>query len=140
MDAADRTPYPSEYESDGLLKDGSTVHFRPLRPNDAGALRDLFKRMSPHALFLRYHRHVPEVREEEVRRYTDTDYAETFALAATTGEDPSPIIGVALYSRTAPDRAEVAFVVKRPTRLGGDGARPEAAAAATTAYVSSATS
>ena len=81
-------------------------------PGDAAALRNLFKRMSPHALFLRYHRRVPEVSEEEVRRYTETDYAETFALAATAGENASPIIGVALYSRTAPGRAEVAFVVE----------------------------
>lgn len=113
MDAADRTPYPSQYEADVSLKDGSTAHIRPVRPEDAGALRTLLEGLSPHSLFLRYHHRVAEVGDEEIARFTDVDYADSLALVVTlpdaaTGER---IAAVALYSRTKADRAEVAFVV-----------------------------
>lgn len=112
MDDADRTPYPSQYEADVPLKDGSTAHIRPVRPEDAGALRALLEGLSPHSLFLRYHRRVARVEEEEIARFTDVDYADSLALVATlpaaAGER---IAAVALYSRTQADRAEVAFVV-----------------------------
>src|SRR3990172_1638547 len=105
--------YPSQYEVDVLLKDGSTVHLRPVRTEDAGALRALFERMSPHSLYLRYHRPMAEISEEEVRRFTDVDYEDTFALAATLGEPPDErIIAVGLYSRIESDSAEVAFTVE----------------------------
>jgi RimJ/RimL family protein N-acetyltransferase len=86
---------------------------RPVRPEDAGALRALCGRMSARSLYLRYHRAVPNVSDEEIARFTDVDYADTFALAATLGEAPEQrIIAVGLYSRTGEDRAEVAFTVE----------------------------
>ncbi|HSP55531.1 MAG TPA: GNAT family N-acetyltransferase, partial [Dehalococcoidia bacterium] len=108
-----RPAYPSQYEVDVLLKDGSTVHMRPARPDDAPALRALLERLSPRSLYLRYHRAVRQISDEEVRRFTDVDYEDTFALAATLGEPPDErIIAVGLYSRTHSDRAEVAFTVE----------------------------
>src|SRR3990172_3948341 len=105
--------YPSQYEVDVLLKDGSTVHLRPVRTEDAGALRALFERMSPHSLYLRYHRPMAEISEKEVRRFTDVDYEDTFALAATLGEPPDErIIAVGLYSRIESDSAEGGFTVE----------------------------
>jgi len=113
MDAADRTPYPSQYEADVSLKDGSTAHIRPVRPEDAGALRTLLEGLSPHSLFLRYHRRVAHVEDEEIARFTDVDYAGSLALVATLpGPAGERIAAVALYSRTKADRAEVAFVVE----------------------------
>ena len=38
--------YPSDWEFDLLLKDGSTAHLRPIRPDDATGLADLVARMS----------------------------------------------------------------------------------------------
>jgi GNAT superfamily N-acetyltransferase len=112
MDAADRAPYPSHYEADVPLKDGSTAHIRPVRPEDAGALRALLEGLSPHSLFLRYHRRVAQIEDEEVARFTDVDYADSLALVATLpGPAGERIAAVALYSRTEADRAEVAFVV-----------------------------
>ncbi|HSP53987.1 MAG TPA: GNAT family N-acetyltransferase, partial [Dehalococcoidia bacterium] len=94
-----RPAYPSQYEVDVLLKDGSTVHMRPARPDDATALRALLERLSPRSLYLRYHRAVRQISDEEVKRFTDVDYEDTFALAATLGEPPDErIIAVGLYS------------------------------------------
>jgi acetyl coenzyme A synthetase (ADP forming)-like protein len=113
MVVTERPAYPSQYTVDVLLKDGSTVRMRPVKQEDALALHALFERLSPRSLYLRYHRAVREVTEDEVRRFTDVDYEDRFALAATLGEPPDErIIAVGLYSRTAPDRAEVAFTVE----------------------------
>jgi hypothetical protein len=35
------TIYPRQYESDVVVRDGSTIRLRPVRPDDAEALRDL---------------------------------------------------------------------------------------------------
>lgn len=108
-----RPAYPSQYEADVLLKDGSTVHLRPARPGDEPALQALLERLSPRSLYLRYHRPVKQISREEVQRFTAVDYRDTFALAATLGEPPHErIIAVGLYSRTDGDRAEVAFTVE----------------------------
>lgn len=106
-------PYPSQYEVDVLLKDGSTVRIRPVKPGDAGALRALFERLSPRSLYLRYHRAMGQISDEEVRRFTDVDYTHSLALVVTLSRpvDGEQIAAAALYSRTQEDRAEVAFVV-----------------------------
>ena len=113
MDAADRPAYPSQYEADVRLKDGSSAHIRPVRPDDADALRALLARLSPQSLFLRYHRRVTHVDDEEVARLTDVDYADSLALVVTFPDSATGrgIAAVAFYSRTKGDRAEVAFVV-----------------------------
>jgi acetyl coenzyme A synthetase (ADP forming)-like protein len=107
--------YPAEYETDVLLKDGSTVHLRPVRREDREKLRELFGRLSARSLYLRYHRAVSQVSEEEISRFTDVDYADRFAVAATLGEPPDDrIIAVGLYSRLSerPDHADLAFTVE----------------------------
>lgn len=112
MDTRDQHPYPSQYEADVTLKDGSTAHVRPVRPEDFAALRALFEGLSPRSLFLRYHRRVAHVEDQEVARFTDVDYADSLALVATLpGAKGERIAAAALYSRTEADRAEVAFVV-----------------------------
>ncbi len=105
--------YPAEYEMDALLKDGSTVRLRPIRPDDDDAVIALFNRLSPRTIYLRFHHVVTQMTKLEVQRFTRVDYETTLALVATLGEPPEEkIIAVGRYSRLGnPDRAEVAFVV-----------------------------
>jgi RimJ/RimL family protein N-acetyltransferase len=106
--------YPTEYEVDVLLKDGSTVHLRPIRPDDDEAMIALFGRFSPRTIYLRFHHMVAQMTKEEVQRFTHVDYESTFALVATLGEPPDErITAVGRYARLGDtDRAEVAFVVE----------------------------
>lgn len=105
--------YPAGYEVDVLLKDGSTVRLRPIRPDDDEAMLAFFDRLSPRALYLRFHHAVAQMTKLEVQRFTGVDYESTFGLVATLGEPPDEeIIAVGRYARLGnPDRAEVAFVV-----------------------------
>ena len=47
MEELPRVPVPEEYEVDMPLRDGSTVHLRPIRPDDDGMMIALFNRFSP---------------------------------------------------------------------------------------------
>ncbi len=115
MAVSDQIRYPSEYENDVLLKDGSTVHLRPVRTTDGDALLGLFQRLSPRSMYLRFHHQPPHLPEKDIRRFTHVDYENQFGLIATLGEPPDErIIALGLYARMdgAPDRAEVAFTVE----------------------------
>lgn len=46
--------YPAHYESDVVLRDGSTIHLRPIRPDDATKLLDLYHRLSRRSLYDRF--------------------------------------------------------------------------------------
>ncbi|MDI6858115.1 MAG: GNAT family N-acetyltransferase [Dehalococcoidia bacterium] len=109
-----RVRKPPPHEVDVLLRDGSTVHLRPISPDDDEAMIALFNRLSPRSVYLRFHHVIREMTRDEVRRYTNVDYEDTYALVATLGEPPDArIIAVGRYSRLGnSDRAEVAFVVE----------------------------
>jgi Acyl-CoA synthetase (NDP forming) len=98
---------------DVVLMDGSTVRLRAVRPDDADRLRNLFRRVSPRSRYLRFHRHVGELSDSEIKRFTTIDYDGAFGLVAALGEDGAEqVIGVGHYFVTKPDTAEVAFLVE----------------------------
>ncbi|MEX0800838.1 MAG: GNAT family N-acetyltransferase [Dehalococcoidia bacterium] len=110
-----RTPVrTAKHETDVLLKDGSTVHLRPIKPEDVDALVAGFTRLSPRSVYLRFHHMVSRFGPEEAREYTDVDYTNTYALVATLGEAvDEKIIAVARYVRLEDrKRAGIAFVVE----------------------------
>ncbi len=103
--------YPAHYESDILLRDGSTLRVRPIRAEDASALRELHRRLSPQSVYFRFFAPIPELTEERARELVRVDYHDSFALV---GELAGRIIAVARYYRDekSPDRAEVSFVTE----------------------------
>lgn len=103
-----------KYETAVILKDGSTLHLRPIRLDDQERLLGLFYRLSPHTVYLRFHHVMTQMPADEVRRFCTVDYDNTFALVATLGEDTDErIIAVGRYYRLPRgDSAEVAFVVE----------------------------
>ncbi len=106
----DPRPYPEHREADVVLRDGSTIHVRPIRPTDRDALLRLFLGMSPESRALRFHGGVSDdFLAEAAGRLADVDYASRFGLVAVGpgGE----IVGHACYTATGPHRAEVAFAV-----------------------------
>jgi len=114
MEELPRIRVAQEYELDVLLKDGSTVHLRPIKPEDEDLLIAFIGRLSPRTIFLRFHHVIKELTRAEAQRYTNVDYKDTYALVAIVGEAHNErIIAVGRYARLAnSDRAEVAFVVE----------------------------
>ncbi|HSC28344.1 MAG TPA: GNAT family N-acetyltransferase [Vicinamibacterales bacterium] len=109
--------YPSEYDSDVVLRDGTTLHLRPIRPDDDAGLLEMFSRMSQESLYYRF-MSVPRMDLQKMSAFTHVDYDNQFVLV---GEAGGPIAALAGYYRSdsCPDRAEVAFSV--PDALQGKG-------------------
>jgi acetyl coenzyme A synthetase (ADP forming)-like protein len=100
--------YPREREADVVLRDGSTVHVRPVRPEDAPAIRAFLDSLSPDSVAFRFFG-TPSL--DWVTSWSvDVDYSDRFALVAETGSPPS-VLAHAAYARQDAHRAEVAFMV-----------------------------
>jgi GNAT superfamily N-acetyltransferase len=100
--------YPSEREAHIVLKDGSTLHVRPVRADDGGAIRAFLDALSPESIVFRFFG-VPNL-SWVINWSLDVDYTDRFALVAETGTPPE-IVAHAAYIRCTPDQAEVAFMV-----------------------------
>ena len=111
--------YPRHREADVVLRDGSTVHVRPSRPDDAPAVRELLTGLSQESIWLRFFSGFPNL-DAAVGWATTVDYQWRYGLVATTGSDGT-VVGHAGWERERerPERAEVAFVVA--DRMQGKG-------------------
>jgi acetyl coenzyme A synthetase (ADP forming)-like protein len=115
------TAYPTQFESDVVLRTGRTMHIRPIRGEDHERLISFYARLSPeslHARFFDFRR--PELAAEATP--ANVDYDRDFgAVAEVNGE----IAGVAHYfaSPTKPNRAEVAFAISDAAQGCGAGTK-----------------
>ena len=116
-DAPGRDPdrYPVEWEADVVLRDGTTTHVRPIRPEDADALQRFHVGQSERSTYLRFFAPMERLSERDLERFTRVDHVDRVALVAVRPRDGAPgdggedIIGVARFDRTGPAEAEVAF-------------------------------
>jgi acetyl coenzyme A synthetase (ADP forming)-like protein len=100
--------YPRAGEVDVALRDGSTLHIRPVRRSDKAAVATFLEGLSPESIAFRF---VGSVDLEWVADWsTDVDYSDRYALVATSGAEQTTVAHGA-YVRTGSDRAEVAFTV-----------------------------
>jgi acetyl coenzyme A synthetase (ADP forming)-like protein len=101
--------YPAYREADVVLRDGSTVHLRPVRSADGAALRELFEGLGPDARTFRFFSGASDL-AVAADRMADVDYAERYGLVASRGDGGHPV-GHGAYIGTTPGRAEVAFAI-----------------------------
>ncbi len=103
--------YPREHETEIVLRDGSTVHVRPIRADDETAIRKFLETVSEESIAFRFFG-IPNI--EAVIKWTlDVDYSDRYALVVESGEEHA-IVAHATYIRAIranADRAEVAFLV-----------------------------
>jgi acyl-CoA synthetase (NDP forming)/RimJ/RimL family protein N-acetyltransferase len=99
-------PYPSEWEADVVLVDGSTAHLRPICPKDADDLQRFHMGQSAESIYLRFFAPMPRLSDRDLYRFTHVDHRDRVALVITTGGE---IIGVGRYDRIDGNTAEVAF-------------------------------
>ena len=111
-------PYPTEAISETKLADGQRVLFRPLRPDDERALRDLFHSHSDETVYLRYGSALKRLSPKQVQQFVTLDYEQRMAIGAFVaptdhpGADLDRLIAVARYDLDpATNLAESAFVV-----------------------------
>ncbi|HEX5595239.1 MAG TPA: GNAT family N-acetyltransferase [Micromonosporaceae bacterium] len=97
--------------ADVLLSDGTTVHLRQIRPEDAEAIVAMHARFSERTRYLRYFSPYPRIPDRDLRRFVTVDHHEREAFVVITGDR---IVAVGRYERLGPGapEAEVAFVVE----------------------------
>jgi acetate---CoA ligase (ADP-forming) len=106
--STDPGAYPVQYATDIALRDGSTVHVRPVRADDGNPIRLFLDRVSPESIAFRF---FGMADLERVASWAvDVDYVDRFALVAQSGS-PLEVIAHAVYVRESEERAEVTFLV-----------------------------
>jgi acetyl coenzyme A synthetase (ADP forming)-like protein len=101
--------YPSHREADVVLRDGSTVHLRPVRPEDGELLRGFFAGLDPDSQAFRFFSGAVDT-QRAARLMTSVDYGSRYGLIAFRGSNRVPV-GHGVYVGMGDDRAEVAFAV-----------------------------
>jgi acyl-CoA synthetase (NDP forming)/RimJ/RimL family protein N-acetyltransferase len=101
--------YPESWVTDVVLRDGRTVHVRPITAADAVALDEFHERQSPESIYFRFLSPRPRLSRKDLRYFTEIDYRDRMAFVAEVGDE---LIAVARYERySGTDTAEVAFFV-----------------------------
>jgi acetyltransferase len=117
------SPYPNQYESDWLLKDGTPVLIRPMKPEDEHLASDLLDNCSERTIYFRYFRVIKSWAHEALIRFTQNDYDREIGIAAI-GLPPGPTVmmGVGrLVMIPERDAAEFAVIVADPWQGKGLG-------------------
>src|SRR5437660_9695092 len=99
---------PWEREADVVLRDGATVHVRPVRADDGPAIHEFLEALSARSIGFRFFG-TPNL-DWATSWSVDVDYSDRFALLAEGGS-PHAILAHAAYIRIDAGRAEVAFMV-----------------------------
>ncbi|GAA1631118.1 bifunctional acetate--CoA ligase family protein/GNAT family N-acetyltransferase [Georgenia ruanii] len=100
--------YPAHWAADVVLRDGATMHIRPIRPDDADALQRMHVAQSAQSIYFRFFAPVPRLGEKDLYRFTHVDHHNRVALVLVQGEE---IRAVGRFDVVGPGEAEVAFNV-----------------------------
>jgi len=109
-------PYPIELVDDAKLRDGTVLHVRPIRPEDAELERAFVNGLSEQSRYFRFFYRLHELTPAMLARFTQVDYDREMALVAidegNSREPMRTLAGVARYTAN-PDgeSAEFAIVV-----------------------------
>jgi len=108
---------PRHYSRDDLLRDGTSVHVRAIRPDDKQRLRRHSEELSARSVYFRFLGPKKRLSDQDLTLFTELDFVNRVALVATIGKgEDERIIGVGRYAATEPEggaarAAEVAFTV-----------------------------
>lgn len=120
------SPYPEEYESREVTTGGVAVFIRPIRPEDAPLLVELFDTLSPTSIYYRFFGALKALPRRMLVRFTQVDYDREIHLVAIEEKDGGAerMLGVA-HVISDPDgkRAEFAILVGDPWCGKGVGAK-----------------
>jgi len=78
-------PYPSRLVREHVLRDGTTVVIRPIRPEDGVLERDFVNSLSERSRYLRFMYALREITPQMLSRFTQIDYDREMALIAVAG-------------------------------------------------------
>jgi acetyltransferase len=120
------SPYPERYEFRDVTTGGLEVFVRPIRPEDATLLIDLFDTLSPTSIYYRFFGPLKALPHSMLVRFTQVDYdreIDLVALEETTGGQERMLATARVISDPDGKRAEFAILVGDPWQGKGVGVR-----------------
>jgi len=120
------SPYPEQYELQDVTSGGLEVFIRPIKPEDASLLVDLFDTLSPTSIYYRFFGPLKALPHSMLVRFTQVDYDREIDLVALeeTAEGKERMLATArVISDPDGKRAEFAILVGDPWQGKGVGAR-----------------
>ena len=118
------SPYPDQYEEHITTDTGINIFLRPIRPEDAPLLVELFESLSPRSVYLRFFTPLKRLPHSMLALFTQIDYDRHIALVAMSEtQTDEKMLGVArvIIGRN-PKEAEFAVAVGDPWQGKGIGA------------------
>jgi GNAT superfamily N-acetyltransferase len=112
--SASAEAYAAGFCARAVLRDGTPVCVRAIRPDDKVRMRIAFERLSPQTVYRRFFQYLKALTSGALREATALDFHDHVGLALTVGEGTSEgLIAVGEFVRVTPgaDCAEMAFVV-----------------------------
>jgi acetyl coenzyme A synthetase (ADP forming)-like protein len=101
--------YPAGREADVVLRDGSTVHVRPVREEDESRILEFLRGLSAEARYLRFFSGSVDL-PDAARRAARVDYARRLGLVAVAGSE-TRVVAHATYLASGREQAEVALAI-----------------------------
>ncbi|WP_257098550.1 bifunctional acetate--CoA ligase family protein/GNAT family N-acetyltransferase [Pseudovibrio flavus] len=114
-------PYPTEWEHEALLKDGTGIFLRPIRPEDQGLLREFFNHVTTEDLRLRFFAPVKEFSHSFLARLVQLDYARAMAFVAIKPETEEILGVVRLHTDANHNVGEYAVLIQSDMKGKGLG-------------------
>ncbi len=118
-------PYPNQYERHWMMRDGTPLLLRPIKPEDESLVSDFYGKCSEETIYFRYFRHIKKWSHEMLIRFTQNDYDRELGLMAI-GQPPGPevMLGVSRLVMDA-HRETAEFAVIVADRYQGKGLGPK---------------
>jgi acetyltransferase len=119
------SPYPNQYETRTVREGVGELIIRPIRPEDAPLLVELFESLSQQSIYFRFFGPLKILPHGLLARFTQIDYDREIALVALRGAEPNEkMLGVArvitdVYKH---NQAEFSVIVGDPWHGKGIGA------------------
>lgn len=105
------SPYPEQYESRETTSAGLDLTIRPIKPEDAPWLLQLFDSMSSRSIYYRFFSPLKSLSRSMLAKFTQLDYDRELALVAVeTSGETEKIVGVVRFV-CDPDRKRATFAV-----------------------------
>jgi acetyltransferase len=117
------SPYPGQYEEHVKTRAGIDIFIRPIRPDDAPLLVELFDALSPRSVYFRFFTPMKRLPHSMLARFTQIDYDREIALVAISeSHAQEKMVGVArvIVGRNSKE-AEFAVAVGDPWQGNGIG-------------------
>ncbi len=117
------SPYPFQYEFMGVVTDSLKLDIRPIKPEDASLLVELFEILSPTSIYFRFFRPLKTLPLDMLARFTQIDYDREMALVAmSTVDGRERMLGVGrIISHIDGKKGEFAILVGDPWQGKGVG-------------------